>query len=81
MVERGSNLLDNDGPALGALLVTVLDIHDGIVDALGELASLGGLVRGVEGDVDIVAFVVDLLDGANNACSAGTYKIIVEKLV
>lgn len=30
--------------------------------------------------MDIVAFVVDLLDGADNACSAGTYKIIMEQI-
>lgn len=69
---KGSRPLDNDGPALGALGVTVLDIHDGVVEALGELAGLGGLVGGIEGDVDIVTLVVDLLDGADNARSAGT---------
>lgn len=65
--------LDNDRPALGAFNITVLDIHDRVVDALSQLSGLAGLVRGVKGNVDVVAIVVDLLDGADNAGSSGTY--------
>lgn len=64
--------LDNNRPALGTLNITVLDIHDRVVDALSQLSSLAGLVRGVKRDMDVVAIVVDLLDRADNASSSGT---------
>lgn len=54
-------LLGNDNTPM-VLLVAVHDVADPSLDLAGDLASLA---LGTHGDVDVLAAVVDLRDGAD----------------
>jgi hypothetical protein len=65
-----ANLVDDDGP--GVLNLAILNVQNGLVDALGERSSLFLRVAGVKRDLKIFTFVVDALDGRNNAGGTST---------